>query len=783
MSPSRAVLLLSLSLLSSPVYAQTPEALRADYDLLQRWRFRTQPVEVPAGGVRWSVEGAAWTFESGRFWLEEPTSGGAVTGLVFEGKGRFQMAVPDASELLQLRRFAKRPDLDGLDETFTTLLLRSSGELPVQPTRQTGELRVNDLARDRHLHWLSQRFFDADARVLAALATPDDRYLRADMRTDGLGWLTWDYDARRIEEIRVESFNTAHPAVEVWLNLDRPEERDGRGRSASRWSPAIDIRHFDIAVDLSQPGRDKDWSKGRFKVGVFFTPREDGARAVQLYLDNFAKVTAVSEGGRPLPFLRDHLGQRSTGLDNRIYDGSLVVLLDEPLVKGAERRIDLEYEMDLLNYAAGREWYPSAEDDETILFDAHTARLELTVRKKYEVRAMGRREERSDGEGEGGTSTSVWIVDQPVRMLTFSFADHFREERVTRAGVPDVVCFGSKVQVSTNGRFRAVGEDVSEALDFYQRLFDAKLPETPIYVTSINGRHGQAFDGFIELAEQSFDILGPGLGELFRAHEAAHQFWGVLVGGATYRDAWLGEAFAEYSAMMFVEARVKNGPDLFREILRAYNDEQNGSIKSGFSKFTRMGVNRQTRLHGDRIGPIGHGWRANTGELPTAYGSQVYGRGALVLHMLRGMLRDATGSDETFLDVLRDFLRTHRGGVASTRDFEAALARRVPGDWSWFFDEWVRSTTIPTYRWSHEIASSPNAEGKYVVNLKVRQSDVPEGFRMSVPVEVEFADGRTERRRVMVDEAEKTFSLAFPERPKEMMFNPESEVLARVRRE
>lgn len=785
MSSSRAVLFLSLSLLAFvPARAQTPEALRADYDLLQRWRFRTQPVEVPAGGVRWSVEGATWTFESGRFWLQEPTSGGAVTGLVFEGKGRFQMAVPDQSELLQLRRFARRPDLDGLDETFTALVLRSSGELPIQPTPSpAGGFEVNKLARERHEHWLTQRFLDADARVLAALATPGDRYLRADMKTAGLGWLTWDYDARRIEEIRVESFNAAHPAVEVWINLDRPEERDGRGRSASRWSPAIDIRHFDIAVDLSQPGRDKDWSKGRFKVGVFFTPREDGARAVQLYLDNFAKVTAVREGARPLPFLRDHLGERSSGLDNRIYDGSLVVLLDGPLVKGAERRIDLEYEMDLLNYASGREWYPSAEDDETILFDAHTARLELTVRKKYEVRAMGRREEGSDREGGGGTSTSVWIVDQPVRMLTFSFADHFHEERVTRPGVPDVICFGSKVQVSTNGRFRAVGEDVSEALDFYQRLFDAKLPAAPIYVTSINGRHGQAFDGFIELGEQSFDILGPGLGELFRAHEAAHQFWGVLVGGATYRDAWLGEAFAEYSAMMFVEAKVKNGPDLFREILRAYNDEQNGSIKSGFSKFSRMAVNRQTRLHGDRIGPIGHGWRADTGELPTAYGSQVYGRGALVLHMLRGMLRDATGGDQAFLDVLRDFLRTHRGGVASTGDFEAVLARRVPGDWSWFFDEWVRSTVIPTYRWSYEIAAAPNAEGKYVATLKVRQSEVPEGFRMSVPVEVEFPAGRTERRRVMVDEVEEAFSLAFSEKPRAMTFNPGSEVLARMRRE
>jgi hypothetical protein len=785
MYPYRAVRpFLILLALASAALAQTPQSLRDDYDRLQKWRFRADPMAVPAGGLRWSVEGAAWTFESGRIWLEEPTSGGAVTGLVFEGKGRFQMAVPDASELAQLRRFAKKPDLAGLDETFTALVLRTSGEMPVDPKAAppSGRFEVNKLARERHEHWLTQRFYDADSRVVLALATPGDRYLRADMKTDSFGWLAWDYDSRRLEEIRVEAFNTAHPAVEVWLSLDRSSERDERGRPTSRWNPAIDIQHVDVAVDLTEGGRDKDWTKGRFKVGVRFTPQQAGSRAVQLYLDNFAKVTAASEAGKPLPFLRDHVGERRTGLDNRLYDSSLVVLLDPPLAKGAERRIDLEYEMDLLNYAPDRSWYPSVETDETILADPHTARLELTARKKYEVRAMGRRED-GGGEGDGRTSTSVWVVDQPVRMLTFSFADYFHEERVTRPDVPDVICFGSKVEVSRRARFREVGEDVSQSLDFYQRLFDARLPETPIYVTSIKGRHGQAFDGFIHLAEQSFDILGPGLGELFRAHEAAHQFWGVLVGGATYRDAWLGEAFAEYSAMMYVEATLKNGPALFQEILRAYNDELNGSIKSGFSKFSRMAVNLRNRAYSDRIGPIGHGWRADTGELPTAYSSQVYAKGALVLHMLRGLLRDQTGSDQAFLDVLRDFLRTHRGGLASTRDFEAALARRVPGDWSWFFDEWVNGMGIPMYRWSYDVAGSPNAEGKWVVNLKVRQSEVPEGFRMSVPVDVEFSDGRTERVRVMVDQSEQAFPLSWSGKPKVLTFNPDSEVLAKVRRE
>jgi Peptidase family M1 domain len=765
-------------------FAQTPDAAKADYDLLQRWRFRTQPIAVPAGGLRWSDEGGSWTLESGKIWLEEPTSGGAVTGLVFEGKGRFQMAVPDPIELVQLRRFTLKPDLAGIDEPFSQMVLRTAGDLPLKGLEipPASGFEVNKPARDRHTQWLTQRIFDADARVLAGLLIPSDRYLRADMKTDGFGWLTYEYDGRRLEEIRLLHFNTSFPAEEVWLALDRPADRDAQGRPNSRWQPAVDVQNVDVKVDLTEAGRDKDFMKGQFQIGARFIPQRDGDRAVQFYLDPFAKVSAVRENGKPLPFLRDHVADRSNGLDNRFYDVSLLVLLDRPLARGEERRLDFTYEVDLLNYAPGRGWYPGTDGDETILSDSHTARLELTVRKKFEVRAMGRRDEASDRD-DGRNATSVWVVDQPVKMLTFSFADHFHEEKVELAGVPDVICFGSQVNVGSKGSFRNVGADVINAFNFYQQLFGIKLPPQPIYATGINAGHGQAFDGFIHLSEYTFDILGPGAGELFRGHEAAHQWWGVQVGAASYRDAWLGEAFAEYSAMMFVEATVKDGPRLFQEIIRAYDDELNGSIKSGFSKFARPGVSLLNRSYGNRIGPIGHGWRAGTGEVPTAYTSQVYEKGALVLHMLRGLLRDTTKSDQAFVDVLRDFIATHRGGLVSTKDFQAAVARRAPGDWSWFFDQWVEGTAIPTYRWSYQVAAAPDAEGKWPVTLKVRQSDVPPGFKMSVPVAIDFGGGKTGHLRVLVEDPEKNFSLSFPEKPKSLTFNPDSEVLAKVKKD
>ena len=773
----RRITLAVLLLLSLPLAAQDTPPAPEEYLQLQRWRYSAEPMPVPAGGIRWEMEGASWTLDSGKVWLAEPGQDGSVTGLVFEGRGRFRMAVPDPVELAQLRRFTRKPELQEIDEPFTSLVLRTAGELPVPVEGISTRFKEHKLARERHEHWLTQRLFDADARVILALRTPGDRFLRVDVRTGGFGWLTFDYDAQRLEEIQLETFNAPYAYPEMWLSLDRAADRDEKGRPGDRPQPAIDIRHADITADLTEAGRDKDLFKGRFKVGLRFAGSQAGARAVQLYLFPFAKVTAVSEDGKPVPFIRDHIGGRRGILDNRLYDESLLLLLDRPIapiVAGEERRIDFEYEIELVNYVHSRVWYPEAEGDETFLTDPHTARLDLTARKKHELRSMGRREETPDPED--GKSHGVWVVDHPVKMVTFSFAEKFHEERVKVAGAPEVICFGSKVEVSRRARFGDVARDVAKTIAYFQKLLDSPLQADPIYVTGIAAGHGQAFDGFIHLSEQSFDLLGPGIAELFRAHEVAHQWWGHRVGAATYRDAWLGEAFAEYTAMLYMAETVPDGPKHFQEVLRSYHDELNGSLKSGFSKWTRADVNLANRTYGDRIGPIGHGWRANTGEVPTAYSSLVYGKGTLVLHMLHGLLREATGSDQALVEVLREFLRTHQGGAVSTADFAAAVARRAPGDWAWFFDQWVDRAEIPTYRWSYQTAGN-------AATLKIRQSDVPAGFRMPVPVRVELADGTVVRRTVVVDEPEKSFELSFDQKPKSLVFNPDYAVLAKMKKD
>lgn len=72
---------------------------------------------------------------------------------------------------------------------------------------------------------------------------------------------------------------------------------------------------------------------------------------------------------------------------------------------------------------------------------------------------------------------------------------------------------------------------------------------------------------------------------------------------------------------------------------------------------------------------------------PTTYLSMAYREGALVLHLLRGVLRALTKSDDTFLALLRDFVHTYRDDAPSTADFQAMVTKHAPADWSWFFDQ------------------------------------------------------------------------------------------------
>ncbi|MFW6175804.1 MAG: M1 family metallopeptidase [Acidobacteriota bacterium] len=758
--------------------ATTGAADEEDYERLLEWRYAAQG--VPVEGVTIQRDAATWTLESGTVRLAEPTSGGAVTGFVFEGEGRFRLEVPDPVEREQLHRFTRGAAHEVLDATFSKLVLRvpgGAGELV--GVSAEGPYDRNGLAADRHEHWLEHRSLDADARVVAGLLTPGSDYLLADMDTGEHGWLTVELEPWRREELELRRFKNGF--TESWVSLDRAEDRKPSGRPSLTRRDTIRVHHADIAADLTKAGRgapvgitEAHPRIGEFTVDLEVEALVSGPRVLRLSLHPRAEVHAVRVDGREAPFLRHHIGGRGFGIDSEIHDDDLLVLLEEPLASGEEHTVSVDYRMEVHNYVSGRSWYP--EEAQSYLEDKHTGTFDLTLPERIEVRPMGRRE----GEPviEKRTRRERWVVERPTFMLSFTYADRPFEYDLEVEGAPRIEVFGPGM--GKEAKFHNVAADVANSTRFFQDLFDLPLGTDLFRVSSIVGGHGQAFDGFLHMSEGSFHLERPGASELFRAHEMAHEWWGHRVVWATYRDQWLSEAFAEYSAMMYVEATMEDGEKWFDEILFAYREALQGSIKAGFSKFQRAGIVPLNPNLREQVGPIAVGYRAATADAPGGYAAQAYLRGPWVLHMLRVMLRNLTKSDEMFVKVLSDFLERYDGKAATTQDFIDSLTDTAPGDWQWFFDQWVYGTAIPTYSWDWDVERGE--EGQDVLALTVRQEGVPEGFRMPVPVKVNFGRGQEGQAVVLIDEPEETFRLPMPARPRNVELNPDHAVLAKVDR-
>lgn len=773
----------AISPMARAATSPTPASVAADYPRMLEARFGSDPIAIPPGGLTLQRDTATLTFTSGTLRWAEPTSGGQSTGLVFEGKGRFRMLIPDPVELRQLQRMAQDRSLELIDTPFTSAVLRTTepgvvatlrGQLGRESSHAAYE--PSSLAKDRQENWFVHRFVDVDARVAAGLLIPDDEFLFVEMKTEKFGWLNYAFDGLDTEEISVRHWHDEHKGSESWVQLDRKKDRLGNGRPRSERRSMIDLEHVEVIADVTEAN--KKFSRigraqfnprqGKFTVDISFKALVDGPQALPLKLTPLAELSEVTtDDGKSLPFLRDHIGSRSSMLDKMLHDDDVYVLLDRPLARGEQRTLRFAYEQMTLNYMPGGNWYPSPEN---LFFDLHTGTFSITSDDRFNIFSMGEEVETSVDKGR---KTTVWNVAKPARMLTFAFSDHKSQvEEMEAEGLPKIVAFGS----SDGNQIFNVAADTLNSLTYFNSVFGHAPTVPTMFVTAILGGHGQSFEGFIHMAESSMHLEAKGRTEAFRAHEVAHQWWGHEVAWKSYRDQWLSEAFAEYAAMLFMQATMENGQKMYDDMVTTYT----GSL-TGVAKKTTFGLQVVERNDKERarIGPISVGYRASTAGSAGGYFSTTYQKGALVLHMLRTMLRNMTKSDEVFFNVMRRFLDTYAGKAASTQDFIDVLTAVAPADWQWFFDQWIDGTEIPTYIWHAEPGTR---DGKPVVNLTVKQENVNRGFRMPVPVELVFSKKESGQVVILIDEPEETFTIPVPKAPKNIELNPDHAVLAVVKK-
>jgi aminopeptidase N len=97
-------------------------------------------------------------------------------------------------------------------------------------------------------------------------------------------------------------------------------------------------------------------------------------------------------------------------------------------------------------------------------------------------------------------------------------------------------------------------------------------------------------------------------------------------------------------------------------------------------------------------------------------------------------------SDDQFIAMMKDYVRTYSGKIVTTNDFKNITEKHIGMEMDWFFDQWVYGTDIPIYRFDYEIEE---ADGGYMLTIYAQQSDVDASFEMPVPFVVNFEDGHS----------------------------------------
>jgi aminopeptidase N len=268
---------------------------------------------------------------------------------------------------------------------------------------------------------------------------------------------------------------------------------------------------------------------------------------------------------------------------------------------------------------------------------------------------------------------------------------------------------------------------------------------------------GHSPPGMIVLSRRSLRLrrLAPGdpgdfsdFEDFFLAHELAHQWWGHGVAPANYRERWLSEGFAQYAAALWIQ--------------------QARSAKTFGQVLKRMAHWAERESH---RGPINLGQRLGQMiERPAVYRAVVYDKGALVLHMIRGLLGDGP-----FFEGLRRLQTSRRFQLSLTGDLARAWEAASGRDLGPYLQSWIRDTPLPTFRWDHETLAGPTS---WRTTVHIAAENLPGPLPLEISLELPNA---LEIQRVVVPPEGGVYAFETNAPPRRVRLNEDNGLLARLK--
>ncbi len=532
----------------------------------------------------------------------------------------------------------------------------------------------------------------------------------------------------------------------------------------------LDVLHYDISTQINYKG--VIVSEANVKAEVLSGPMQ----LVQFQiLPSLVIDSIVDSQGRNVNYYRGKLDVTFKDWETR----QTALFLNEEYLYGDTLSLTFYYHGEIAKYEfgelylfAGSDWYPKYGWRDRATYD-----LKFKTDRRYTFTSCGSLQSESN---QGDTLFTEWTVSQAAANISFNYGYmkkyKFEEDDIVPVEVyyskelhADIANYLSQDLMLGIGKDmeKQVAEDVQNSLRVFKHYFGPySLPS--LSVSEILASHGESFPGFVHLGFNTWvNTDAWGNDRLFRAHEVAHQWWGVGVGYETYHDKWLSEGFAEYSALLYFQVITDN-----KKFLKKLKESRNNIFS----------VRKYIFSSGEESGPIAMGHRTSSTKTRGDYGLIIYEKSAFVLHMLRNLMIDLkTMNEDKFLKMMREFYGTYRGKDASTQDFKRIAEKYVGIELDWFFDQWVYNNYLPEYKFTYDIVHN-DSTNLLDVKCRITTKGVPDDFKMYLPLEIQFGKESKAYIRILVDSKDYSFEIpGLSSRPRKIILNPFESVLAKVK--
>ncbi|HKA02128.1 MAG TPA: M1 family aminopeptidase, partial [Candidatus Solibacter sp.] len=737
-------------------------------------------------------------FTQGYLMFSKPVAGRPIAAIfsadVDGGDGEIILFPPDRAERRSLAVYTDSPNLN---EHFRGMLMMFTDDMAA---RLRGQLAGNET--NRKAPELAATLDDYWTPVLRNLATSYQTRLAYDLiggaprgglfaaMINGVKLGNFDvvYEPRSLEQIFVGQLAARENRVyfDTWTSF--------AARSARRIpEPARkDLNLHDYRIESTvNPDLSMD-----VVARVKATPLVDNLPVTAFDMSSAMSPTEVKIDSRSAELLTaENLRFNLTRAGNNMF----LVVPPEPLRAGRDYEFEFHYGGKVIQDAGEHVFYVTARGTWYPASGASFTTFDLTFRypREYDLVSVG---DIVEERVEGDWKMAHRRTSAPVRLAAFNLGD-YEHARLERGGYVIDVCANRRLERALQPRMpepqvptlptppnrrrpesfslpplmehahdplerlKTLAGEVASALEFMAGKFGP--PALPhLTVSPIPGTFGQGFPGLIYLSTLSYLNAIPGsrnaatasaeifYTDMLQAHETAHQWWGNRITNATYRDNWLMEALANYSALLYLEKR--RGAKSLEVMLESYREALLAKNEAG-----------QTV---DSAGPIVLGTRLESSQEPRAWRSITYGKGSWIIQMLRRRM-----GDERFLAMLADLSKRYDLKAISTEEFRLFAAQYLPPKsddpkLESFFERWVYGTGIPALKLNYSMRNGR-------LTGTVTQSGVDEDFTAIVPVEIQVARGKMITQWVRTGSTPGTFGVALQAPPLKVSLDPHQAVL------